>query len=193
MEVVDEVRSLLDAEVGPGVLTDEEIAEYVASDTATVFVAATTGSGELTVERVTGPDGPPGDVVGASIGREFARTAALTEHPYFHSDPDDLVATVDLPDERFPVGSVLVTCVAADRRGQGLGSDLAYAALERLFEDGLTSILQLEWDRPDSPGVEKMRSMGYEPRARLEDHFPAGWGCSTCEAECTCDVVAFLL
>lgn len=203
MTATDDVAALFESTIGGQVLAADDVGRYVGADDATVLTVVTDGDAatlrEVRPDGVVGTDRSTGGrIVGASIARQFADPAALSEHPYLHAEPDVLLDDLDLPAGEFPVGSVLATAIDPAERGQGHGRNVTLAAIERLVESGSTPILQLEWDRPDSPGVEQLRAAGYEPRSRLVDHFPPDWPCDACgsrtdESACSCDVVVFLL
>lgn len=198
MGVATEITGLIERTVGGDCFSPDSIESHLASDAATVLVLATGPNGETEISVVERDTQFEEHIVGASIARVFPDVTMLSEHPYVHTDPGELLSSLDLTADAFPVGSVLTSCIAPAYQGEGFGRKLTQAALGELLERDVTPILQFEWDRPDSPGVEKLKAAGYTPLLRLEDHFPAGWDCPACNAEtdgtrCTCDVVVFRL
>lgn len=198
MERVAQIEPLLATTAGADVLSSDEIESFVRADDATVLVLEGGDGNDPAITELQVGNQPTGPVVGVSIAREFGDAEALRAHPYLHTDLGTLLERTGLSASEFPVGSVLVSCVATEHQGQGLGSKITYAAIDALVEDEPIPILQLEWDRPDNPSVEKLMEAGLTPLARFEDHFPAGWNCGYCHTrtqreECTCDLVAFRL
>lgn len=194
MALADEITGLLDSTLGDDVVSGDEIRTYLGSDSAVVLALEALDGDDPEITRITASNGPQGRVVGVSIARAFATASDLSDHPYFHSSPEELLGRIDLTDDEFPVGSVFASGIADGYQGEGHGPEISFAAADALLSDGVAPIVQFEWDRPDSPGIETLKEAGFEPRTRYEDHFPSGWNCGACGADgCSCDVVVFRL
>jgi ribosomal protein S18 acetylase RimI-like enzyme len=136
------------------------------------------------------------DVVGALTAE------CVTYETFLKMVPTDMVESVREETPRFDfhrIGVIRTVAVADSRRGRGVGTRLAKAAIDRLRKLGATAIVTVGW--ADSNGCHiagLVKALGFEELATLENYWKKDstskqYDCPTCGNPCKCQAKLFLL
>lgn len=165
---------ILDAALGPGYVTDQELAGYIDGATKIALRSADSRS--------------------VATGELFPSVQDfLATQPGAHAE--HLGRLMGSPEG--PVGVVKSVAVHRGSRRQGLAGALVREAISQLAELGAKSLVSLGWTDAAGCHIQRvLESAGFRPSGDiecywLEDSIAQGYACPTCGPSCACTARIF--